>query len=207
MAQKAKKIVPKRIGNVKIPKRLRKTVNKALSNPKTGEVVSGALMAIGTALAKKTLGDRAARHGFSSASDCQGKPSDDGKPTGEGVADLGALVAGAAGEAVRGVTGAVTRIVEDAVDTLRRDFGTARKGADAMSGADATSPESGSSRPFADQDTGAGAQSEPAAPVDDGVASGTRLDGSESFEAHDDNDDPLDGNDKDKPGPMTGVGP
>ena len=201
MAQKAKKIVPKRIGNVKIPKRLRKTVNKALSNPKTGEVVSGALMAIGTALAKKTLGERAAGYGFSSASDSQGKPSTDGKPAGEGVADLGTLVAGATGEAVRGVTGAVTRIVEEAVDTLRRDFGGARKEADAAT------QGSSSSRPFADQDTEAGAQSEPASPADDAVAAGALLDGTESFDAHDDNDDPVDGNDKDKPGPMTGVGP
>ncbi|TNC68791.1 hypothetical protein [Rubellimicrobium roseum] len=204
MGQKAKKIVPKKIGNVKIPKRFRKTVNKALANPRTGEAVSAALLAVGTALAKKTLSQGATRYGFG-AEEAKDQDKGPAKPA-ESAADIGALVAGAAGEAVRGVAGAVSRLVEEAVDTIRRDFGPGRDGG------------SGPAR-AADRDTEAGAQSEPVVAPEDGpgprpaAASPADLDpaakvgGNDMFESHDDNDDPFDGNDQRKPGPMNGIGP
>ncbi len=47
------KVLPKKIGGVKIPKRLRKLGDEALSNPMMREIVAGALIAIGTALATR----------------------------------------------------------------------------------------------------------------------------------------------------------
>ncbi len=209
MGHKAKKIVPKKIGNVKIPKRLRKTVNKALANPRTGEAVTAALLAVGTALAKKTLGQGMAKHAATPDAD-EAKPH--AARSAETAADLGTLVAGAAGEAVRGVAGAVTRIVEDAMDTIRRDFGPGRAGA---AGPEATP----AAQPSHAEDTEAGAQSEPAVGPEAGTTDhaanpspsesepAVKVDGDDSFGDHDDNEDPFDGNDGSTTGPMSGVGP
>ncbi|TNC46764.1 hypothetical protein FHG66_18045 [Rubellimicrobium rubrum] len=210
MGQKAKKIVPKKIGKVKIPKRLRKTVNKALANPRANEAVTAALLAVGTALAKKTFGQGAAGHGTTPDAD-GAKPH--AAKSADTVADLGTLVAGAAGEAVRGVAGAVTRIVEEAVDTIRRDFGPGRA-------AGAAGPEAASvPQPPHAEDTEAGAQSEPVVGPEAGATDhppspspseaepAVKVDGDDSFGDGDDNEDPFDGNDSGKTGPMSGVGP
>jgi hypothetical protein len=104
-----RKIIPKRIGNVKIPKRLRKLGDQVLADPRAREMAGSALLALGTALiAKKApnLRDIFAHPGRSART----------------ARDAGAEAAGRAGEAVGGVADAVGAVVGDVIDTLRRDF-------------------------------------------------------------------------------------
>jgi hypothetical protein len=62
-----KKVVPKKLGTVRIPKRLRKIGNKALANPEVAGIVSGALASVAAlvaarGVAKHVPGGDAAAH-------------------------------------------------------------------------------------------------------------------------------------------------
>ncbi len=98
------KVLPKKIGGVKIPKRLRKLGDEALSNPMMREIVAGALIAIGTALAT-----RGAQKG-SSLRQAVEHPTDSARSARH-------LTSGAASE-MAGVAGGVAHLIEGLVDYL-----------------------------------------------------------------------------------------
>ena len=104
-----KKIIPKRIGNVKVPKNLRKLGDRILSDPRAREVAGSALLALGTALV--------ARKG-SVFRDIFDRPNE-GARTAKAA---GGEAAQKAGEAVSGVADAVGQVVGEVFDTIRRDF-------------------------------------------------------------------------------------
>ncbi len=107
-----KKIIPKRIGSVKIPKNLRKMGDKVLADPRAREVAGSALLALGTALAS-----RGATKGsfFRNIFD---HPAEAAKTAEKG----GAKAAETAGETLSGVSQAVNQVVTDVVETIRRDW-------------------------------------------------------------------------------------
>jgi len=107
-----KKIIPKRVGSVKIPKNLRKMGDKVLADPRAREVAGSALLALGAALAS-----RGAPKGsfFRNIFD---HPAEAAK-TAEGA---GADAARKAGDAVSGVSQAVNQVVTEVVETIRRDW-------------------------------------------------------------------------------------
>ena len=127
-----KKIVPKRIGGVKIPKNLRKLGDRALSDPRAREVAGSALLALGTALASR----KAPKGSF--FRNIFEHPAEAAK-TAEGA---GADATRKAGDAVSGVSQAVNQVVSEVVETIRRDW--ARKtGAPRAKDSDDSQPEPG----------------------------------------------------------------
>lgn len=127
-----KKIIPKRIGSVKIPKNLRKMGDKVLADPRAREVAGSALLALGSALAS-----RGAPKGsfFRNIFD---HPAQAAKTAEE----EGAKAADAAGETLNGVSQAVNQIVNDVVETIRRDWARKTGGARPKDAGDAQ-PEPG----------------------------------------------------------------
>jgi hypothetical protein len=107
-----KKIIPKRIGSVKVPKNLRKFGDKVLSDPRAREVAGKALLAVGAALA--TRGARKS----TSLRDIFDHPAD----TARAARDTASEGASKAGEAMSGVAETVTQVVGDVIDTIRRDW-------------------------------------------------------------------------------------
>ena len=120
-----KKIIPKRIGTVKIPKNLRKLGDQVLADPRAREVAGSALLALGTALASR----KAPRGSF--FRNIFEHPAEAAK-TAEAA---GAETAHKAGDAASGVSQAVSQLVTEVVETIRRDWarksgGSRRKDAD-----------------------------------------------------------------------------
>jgi hypothetical protein len=107
-----KKIIPKRIGAVKVPKKLRKLGDQVLADPRAREIAGSALLALGTALVA-----RGTRKG-SILRDIFDNPGESARA----ARDAGSGAAGRAGEAVSGVADAVGQAVGEVFDTLRRDF-------------------------------------------------------------------------------------
>jgi hypothetical protein len=105
------KIVPRKVGGVKIPKRLRKLGNEALSNPMMREIVAGALIAIGTALAS-----RAAQKG-SSLRQAVEHPAESAKAARHIASGATSEIAGMAGAAA----GSVAHLIEGLVGYLAGD--------------------------------------------------------------------------------------
>lgn len=106
-----RKIIPKRVGGVKVPKGLRKLGDRVLADPQSREMAGRTLLALGSAL----LARGAARS--SVLRDILGHPKE-GEPT------AGERMAGAAnkaGETVSGVAEAVAQAVGDVIETIRRD--------------------------------------------------------------------------------------
>lgn len=95
-----KKIIPKRIGSFKVPKGLRRAGDRLLTDPRTREVASGALLAAATALASRKAGLGAR------ATDEDGAKASGGDPASR-------------------VAEAVAQILGEVVDTVRRDIGRA----------------------------------------------------------------------------------
>jgi hypothetical protein len=116
-----RKIIPKRIGAVKVPKRLRKLGDRVLadilSDPRSREVAASLLLSLGAALAS-----RAAPQG-SVFRDIFDHPV----RTAKAAEAAGAESARKAGETAGGVAAAVGQIVSEvvgeAVEAIRRDFG------------------------------------------------------------------------------------
>jgi hypothetical protein len=107
-----KKIIPKRIGAVKVPKKLRKLGDEVLADPRAREIAGSALLALGTALVA-----RGTRKG-SVLRDIFNRPGESARA----ARDPGSGAADRAGEAVSGVADAVGHVVGEVFDTLRRDF-------------------------------------------------------------------------------------
>jgi hypothetical protein len=107
-----KKIIPKRIGTVKIPKNLRKFGDRVLTDPQAREMAGKALLAVDTALAA-----RGARKS-SILRDIFDNPAESAR-AGRDTAQEGAAKAG---QAASGVADAVTQVVGEVIDTIRRDF-------------------------------------------------------------------------------------
>ena len=104
-----KKIIPKRIGSVKIPKNLRKFGDRILADPRAREVAGSALLALGTALLSRgTRKGSVLRDIF--------------ERRGEQAREAGAEAAAKAGGAASGVADAVSQVVGDVFDAVRRDF-------------------------------------------------------------------------------------
>lgn len=123
-----KKIIPKRIGNLKIPKPLRKLGDQVLADPRAREVAASALLSLGAALAA-----RGTRKG-TILRDIFDHPGESAKA----ARDTGADAASKAGETMSGVAQAVNQAVGDVIDTVRRDFVRKMRGARS---ADGTEPE------------------------------------------------------------------
>jgi hypothetical protein len=127
-----KKVIPKRIGKVKVPKNLRKLGDRVLSDPRAREVAGSALLALGTALASR----KAPKGSF--FRNIFEHPAEAAK-TAEGA---GADATRKAGDAVSGVSQAVNQVVSEVVETIRRDW--ARKtGATRAKDSDDSQPEPG----------------------------------------------------------------
>ncbi|EYD77954.1 hypothetical protein Rumeso_00415 [Rubellimicrobium mesophilum DSM 19309] len=127
-----KKIIPKRIGGVKIPKNLRKLGDNVLSDPRAREVAGSALLALGSALASR----KAPKGSF--VRNIFDHPTEAAK-TAEGT---GADAARKAGDVAGGVSQAVNQVVTEVVETIRRDW--ARKTGPARAkDADDAQPEPG----------------------------------------------------------------
>ena len=125
-----KKVIPKRIGKVKVPKNLRKLGDRVLSDPRAREVAGSALLALGTALASR----KAPKGSF--FRNIFDHPAEAAK-TAEGA---GADAAHKAGDTVSGVSQAVNQVVTEVVETIRRDW--ARKtGAPRAKDTDDAQPE------------------------------------------------------------------
>lgn len=127
-----KKIIPKRVGGVKIPKNLRRIGDKVLADPRAREVAGSALLALGSALAS-----RGAPKGsfFRNIFD---HPAEAARTAEAG----GAKAAEATSETLSGVSQAVNQVVSDVVETIRRDW--ARKtGAARPKDGDDAQPEPG----------------------------------------------------------------
>ena len=107
-----KKIVPKRIGSVKIPKNLRKFGDRVLSDPQARDMAGKALLAVGTALVA-----RSARKG-SILRDIFEHPAETAKT----ARDTASEGASRAGDAMGAVADTVTQVVGDVIDTIRRDW-------------------------------------------------------------------------------------
>ncbi len=107
-----KKIIPKRIGTVKVPKNLRKFGDKVLSDPRAREVAGKALLAVGAALA--TRGARKS----TILRDIFDHPAESAKA----ARDTASEGATRAGETVSNVAETVTQVVGDVIDTIRRDW-------------------------------------------------------------------------------------
>ncbi|WP_210529047.1 hypothetical protein [Rubellimicrobium arenae] len=116
-----RKYIPKRIGNVKIPKKLRKFGDRVLADPRAREIAGGALLAVGSALLS-----RAAPKGsvFRTIFD---HPVE----TAKSAEQAGAKAASDAGDAVSGVANAVGQVVGEVFDSLRRELGRRRQPATA----------------------------------------------------------------------------
>ena len=106
-----KKIIPKRIGSVKIPKKLRKLGDGVLADSRAREVAGSALLALGSALLARG-----------------GKPGsilrnifDRPTETARAARDTGTGAASKAGEAVSGMADTVAQAVGEVIDTIRRD--------------------------------------------------------------------------------------
>ena len=112
MVQKAKKIVPKKIGNVKVPKNLRKFGDRVLTDRRAREIAGSALLALGTALVS-----RGTRKG-SILRDIFDHPAENARA----ARDAGTDAASKAGQAASGVAEAVSGVVGDVIDSIRRDF-------------------------------------------------------------------------------------
>ena len=107
-----KKIIPKRIGNVKIPKNLRKLGDRVLADPRAREVAGSALLALGSALAsRKSPKGSFFRNIFD-------HPAEAAKTAETASAET----AQKAGDAASGVSQAVNQIVTEVVETIRRDW-------------------------------------------------------------------------------------
>ena len=121
-----KKIIPKYIGTVKIPKNLRKLGDKVLADPRAREVAGSALLALGTALAsRKAPKGSFFRNIFDHPAEA-----------------TGAEAAHKAGDAASSVSQAVNQIVTEVVESIRRDW--ARKSAAGRpKAADDAGPEPG----------------------------------------------------------------
>ena len=127
-----KKIIPKRIGKVKIPKNLRKLGDQVLSDPRAREMAGSALLALGTALASR----KAPKGSF--FRNIFDHPTEAAKT----AETAGADAARKAGDAASGVSQAVNQVVTEVIDTIRRDW--ARKsGSAGTKPADGAQPEPG----------------------------------------------------------------
>lgn len=103
--KKNAKIVPKRIGRVKVPKGLRRMVNSALANPMVREMVSGALVTLAAALAKREAQEGSTlRSAVSHPMDGAQAAASAGKP---------------AADTLQNAAGLASRIVEEVVEALR----------------------------------------------------------------------------------------
>jgi hypothetical protein len=122
-----KKIIPKRIGGVKIPKNLRKLGDRALSDPRAREVAGSALLALGTALASR----KAPKGSF--FRNIFDHPAEAAKT----AETTGAEAARKAGDAASGVSQAVNQVVTEVVETIRRDWARKTGGASAKAKDDA----------------------------------------------------------------------
>lgn len=107
-----RRIIPKRIGGVRIPKRLRKLGDRVLADPRAREVAGSALLALGTALVS-----RGTRKG-SVLRDIFDHPGESARA----ARDAGAEAADKAGQAASGVADAVSQAVGEVIDAVRRDF-------------------------------------------------------------------------------------
>ena len=106
-----KKIIPKRIGTVKIPKRLRKLGDRVLADPRAREVAGSALLALGSALVA-----RGGRPG-SILRTIFDHPGDSARA----ARDAGTGAASKAGEAMSGMADTVAQAVGEVIETIRRD--------------------------------------------------------------------------------------
>ena len=122
-----KKIIPKRIGKVKIPKNLRKIGDQVLSDPRAREVAGSALLALGTALASR----KAPKGSF--FRNIFDHPAQAAKT----AETAGADAAHKAGETASGVAQAVNQVVAEVVETIRRDWARKTGGARAKDEGDA----------------------------------------------------------------------
>ena len=122
-----KKIIPKRIGGVKIPKNLRKFGDKTLADPRAREIAGSALLALGTALASR----KAPKGSF--FRNIFDHPTEAART----AESTGADAARKAGDAVSGVSQAVNQVVTEVVETIRRDWARKTGGASAKDTDDA----------------------------------------------------------------------
>ena len=107
-----KKIIPKRVGGVKVPKNLRKLGDRVLADPRAREVAGSALLALGAALASRGTGKS------SFLRDIFDRPGEKAHAAREGASEA----ASRAGQAASGVADAVSGAVSDVIDSIRRDF-------------------------------------------------------------------------------------
>lgn len=107
-----KKIIPKRIGTVKVPKNLRKFGDRVLTDPRAREIAGSALLALGTALVS-----RGTRKG-SILRDIFDHPGESSRA----ARDTASEGAAKAGDTASGVADAVTQVVGEVIDTIRRDW-------------------------------------------------------------------------------------
>ena len=107
-----KKIIPKRIGRVKIPKNLRKMGDKVLADPRAREMAGSALLALGSVLASRKAPKGSFFHNIFE------HPAEAAKT----AETQGAKAADTAGETMSGVSQAVNQVVNDVVETIRRDW-------------------------------------------------------------------------------------
>lgn len=107
-----RKIIPKRVGGMKVPKSLRRLGDRALADPRAREVAGSALLALGAALAS-----RGAPKG-SVLRDIFDHPGRSARAAGE----AGAEAAGKAGQAAGGVADAVSQAVGEVIEAVRRDL-------------------------------------------------------------------------------------
>jgi hypothetical protein len=126
-----KKIIPKRIGGVKVPKNFRKLGDRALADPRAREIVGSAMLALGSALASR----KAPKGSF--FRNIFDHPAEAAKT----AETTGADAARKASDTVSGVSLAVNQVVTDVVETIRRDW--ARKSGAAAKDKDDAQPEPG----------------------------------------------------------------
>lgn len=105
------KIIPKRIGNVKIPKNLRKFGDRVLADPRAREAAASALLAIGTALLS-----RGTRKG-SVLRDILDHPAQSARA----ARDAGSETASKGADTVGDMAETASRIVGEVIDAIRRD--------------------------------------------------------------------------------------
>lgn len=119
-----RKIIPKRVGGVKVPKALRKMGDRILADPRSREVAGRTLLALGSALLAKGAGRSSLLRDILGRAGPGAQPAEDpGADPLRAARERGAQAAGRAGEAVGQVADAVSQAVGEVIEAIRRDFG------------------------------------------------------------------------------------
>lgn len=117
-----RKIIPKRLGGVKIPKRLRKLGDRVLADPRAREAAGSALLALGTALLARGTRPGSVLRDIFGPRDEGAKAARDAESGAGHRADRAGEAANRAGEAMSGMADAVAQTVGEVIDALRRDI-------------------------------------------------------------------------------------